>query len=182
MSDQQLDQLEALLAKVQKNRRQDEQRAGQHIGHAAAAAAPAMRAASPRHSEPPSTSVRRPAADQRRPGTAEKPIPREEPAAAPARRGENAVGPVAAPVARREPATAAVPAAAVAPVAPVNRGQPQRTSHAPAAPEPIVPRVIEPDPPRATNRPIAQLVSKHVTAVDATFGAMLKRSLSLRPH
>jgi hypothetical protein len=171
MSDQQLDQLEALLAKVQKNRRQDEQRAG-HVGHAAAAA-PAMSAASPRHSEPPSTSVRRPAADQRRPGTAEKPVAREEPAAAPAvRRGEHAVGPVAAPVARREPAQAAS----------VQRGQPQRTSHAPAAPEPIVPRVIEPDPPRATNRPIAQLVSKHVTAVDATFGAMLKRSLSLRPH
>jgi hypothetical protein len=49
-------------------------------------------------------------------------------------------------------------------------------------PQDIVPRVIEPDPPRPSARPIAQLVSKHAPPVDATFGAMLKRSLSLRPH
>ena len=29
---------------------------------------------------------------------------------------------------------------------------------------------------------IAQVMSKHAPPVDATFGAMLKRSLSLRPH
>jgi hypothetical protein len=44
------------------------------------------------------------------------------------------------------------------------------------------PRIIEPDPPREVVRPIAQVMSKHAPAVDATFGAMLKRSLSLRPH
>jgi hypothetical protein len=42
--------------------------------------------------------------------------------------------------------------------------------------------VIEPDMPRTSARAIAQVVSKHAPAVDATFGAMLKRSLSLRPH
>jgi len=32
------------------------------------------------------------------------------------------------------------------------------------------------------DRPIVQVVSRHVPHVDATFGAMLKRSLSLTPH
>jgi hypothetical protein len=75
--------------------------------------------------------------------------------------------------ARREvPATAAPIAAAAAP-APV-----------PMAP-PIAPDeafVIEPEPMREPARPIAQVVSRHSPQVDATFGAMLKRSLSLRPH
>jgi hypothetical protein len=43
-------------------------------------------------------------------------------------------------------------------------------------------RVIEPEPMREPARPIAQVVSRHSPPVDATFGAMLKRSLSLRPH
>lgn len=42
--------------------------------------------------------------------------------------------------------------------------------------------VIEPAPMREPNRPIAQTVSKHATEVDMTFGAMLRRSLSLRPR
>jgi hypothetical protein len=63
----------------------------------------------------------------------------------------------------------------------------ERTRQEPAsvpaqANQPLTPRMIDPDPPRQSTRPIAQLVSKHVPAVDATFGAMLKRSLSLRPH
>jgi hypothetical protein len=53
---------------------------------------------------------------------------------------------------------------------------------APVAAEAISPRVIEPDAPVGATRPIAQLVSKHPPVVDATFGAMLKRSLSLRPQ
>jgi hypothetical protein len=52
----------------------------------------------------------------------------------------------------------------------------------PAGPPVITPRVIEPDPPRELARPIAQVVSKHAPPADATFGALLKRSLSLRPH
>lgn len=90
--------------------------------------------------------------------------------------------PVAQP--RREPpaaeprreAPAARPVRAVEPVPEV--------AHAlqPVDPASIEPRIIEPDPPREVVRPIAQVVSKHAPAVDATFGAMLKRSLSLRPH
>jgi len=43
-------------------------------------------------------------------------------------------------------------------------------------------RVIEAEPLRALTRPVAQVVSKQEGAVDATFGVMLKRSLSLRPR
>jgi hypothetical protein len=45
-----------------------------------------------------------------------------------------------------------------------------------------MPLTFEPEPVREGTRPIAQIVSKHAPQVDATFGAMLKRSLSLRPH
>jgi hypothetical protein len=48
--------------------------------------------------------------------------------------------------------------------------------------EAFVPRLIEPEPIREPARPIAQVVSRHSPQADATFGAMLKRSLSLRPH
>jgi hypothetical protein len=72
--------------------------------------------------------------------------------------------------ARREP-PAAAPAPAPVPIAP------------PIAPEEAFEaRVIEPEPMREPARPIAQVVSRHAPQVDATFGAMLKRSLSLRPH
>ncbi|HKU41268.1 MAG TPA: hypothetical protein VJR89_24060, partial [Polyangiales bacterium] len=73
----------------------------------------------------------------------------------------------AAAEARREPA----PAPAPVPVAP-----------AIAPDEAFEARVIEPEPVREPARPIAQVVSRHAPQVDATFGAMLKRSLSLRPH
>jgi translation initiation factor IF-2 len=91
----------------------------------------------------------------------------------------------------REERAAPAPTAPRAPVAPAMAEPPMRSQRPPAhAPEvaaasaqqPIVPRVIEPDPPRTSTRPIAQVVSKHAPVVDATFGAMLKRSLSLRPH
>jgi hypothetical protein len=63
------------------------------------------------------------------------------------------------------------PAVAAAPMAP------------PISPEEaFAPRVIEPEPMREPARPIAQVVSRHSPPADATFGAMLKRSLSLRPH
>ncbi len=41
---------------------------------------------------------------------------------------------------------------------------------------------VEPEPLREPARPIAQVVSKHATEIEATFGAMLKRSLGLRPR
>lgn len=42
--------------------------------------------------------------------------------------------------------------------------------------------VFEPEPVREPARPIAQTVSRHATEVDMTFGAMLRRSLALRPR
>ncbi len=45
-----------------------------------------------------------------------------------------------------------------------------------------MPLTLEPQPVIEPQRPIAQVVSKHAPQLDATFGAMLKRSLSLRPH
>jgi hypothetical protein len=44
------------------------------------------------------------------------------------------------------------------------------------------PFTVEPEPLREPARPIAQVMSKHAPQVDSTFGAMLKRSLSLRPR
>jgi hypothetical protein len=41
---------------------------------------------------------------------------------------------------------------------------------------------VEAEPMREPNRSIAQVVSKHAPEIDATFGAMLRRSLSLRPR
>lgn len=151
MSDQQLEQLEALLATVQKNRQRER---GVQLTADGSGAAPAL-AAGGIPPESPSSSLRRPPVDRRAEPEARRPAAVETP-----------FEPAAAAPARREQ-----------PAAP--RAQPP----APAQPNPpITPRVIEPDPPRQSARPIAQLVSKHVPAVDATFGAMLKRSLSLRPH
>jgi hypothetical protein len=102
----------------------------------------------------------------------------------------------AAPDARREPAPAAqhamdsrrgaAPATATRdarrePASPAARA-PTVPMSEPIAAQEIIPRVIEPDPPRELGRPIAQVVSRHAPPADATFGAMLKRSLSLRPH
>jgi hypothetical protein len=44
------------------------------------------------------------------------------------------------------------------------------------------PFTIDPEPMREPARPIAQTMSKHSVEMDITFGAMLKRSLSLRPR
>lgn len=44
------------------------------------------------------------------------------------------------------------------------------------------PFTIEPEPLQEPARPIAQVMSKHAAEMDITFGAMLKRSLSLRPR
>ena len=44
------------------------------------------------------------------------------------------------------------------------------------------PFTIEPEPLREPTRPIAQVMSKQSMEMDVTFGAMLKRSLSLRPR
>jgi len=83
---------------------------------------------------------------------------------------------------RREPAPARPVREPMAPLVEAQSLQALAPPQAPIAPELIEPRIIEPDPPREIARPIAQVMSKHAPPVDATFGAMLKRSLSLRPH
>ncbi|HET6331568.1 MAG TPA: hypothetical protein VFG30_00050 [Polyangiales bacterium] len=121
-----------------------------------------------------------------------QPAPRPAIAEAPAARA-----PAPAPEAARRPA----PAASASPlemavaeldhpssgVKPDARHDIPVATAAPLAPpispeESFEPKLIEPEPMREPARPIAQVVSRHSPQVDATFGAMLKRSLSLRPH
>jgi hypothetical protein len=171
MSAQQVQRLQTLLETVQRNR----QRPGEPIGAGANAAA-----ASVVQKKPANMTAAAVPADQpprARVATPELPVAPaapQAPAAAQARPAKPA--PQAPP--QVPPSQPKVPIAAPAARAP----EPQPAPQPVAAPEPIVPRVIEPDAPRAATRPIAQLVSKHAPVVDATFGAMLKRSLSLRPH
>ena len=106
---------------------------------------------------------------RREPPAAAAPEPRREP-------------PAAAPEPRREAPIAAPPRAARALAEPIADVQALQALQPSESGQIIEPRIIEPDPPREVVRPIAQVMSKHAPAVDATFGAMLKRSLSLRPH
>jgi len=178
MSQQQVQRLQTLLETVQRNR----QRPGAPIGAAANVVAKAP------------ANTTKAAAEPARPRVQTPEVVAAPAAAAPARPAQPAK-PAQAPAAAQAPATQpkagapALPPAIQTPGsqpkagAPVPRApEPQPAPQAPVAQEPIVPRTFEPEVPRAANRPIAQLVSKHAPVVDATFGAMLKRSLSLRPH
>jgi hypothetical protein len=181
MSDSQIARLSALLTRVQENRSRPKANAGDAtaatstvagIGApafvpagASLRAGPAAPAERARVSTPPGRSFPTAEPTSRRPpdraqGRDAAFVP-DEPAQRPP--------PVPAPDARREPASPQMPRAA-------------RPAAAPEPAEAIVPRVIEADIAREGTRPIAQIVSKHAPPVDATFGAMLKRSLSLRPH
>jgi len=160
MSQQQVQRLQTLLETVQRNR----QRPGAPIGAAANVVAKAP------------ANTTKAAAEPARPRVQTPEVVAAPAAAAPARPAQPAK-PAQAPAAAQAPATQPKAGAPV-PRAP----EPQPAPQAPVAQEPIVPRTFEPEVPRAANRPIAQLVSKHAPVVDATFGAMLKRSLSLRPH
>jgi hypothetical protein len=171
MSEQQVERLQALLETVQRNR----QRPGQPIGGGAVvSAASVVQNKSPANMTEPSVVNANvpPAADTTR---IRNPVPAEAPTApiaAPLQSGAGA--PVAA---RRDAQPQAQTTPKAGPPARVQEPAPSQTMA-----EPMVPRMIEPDAPRALTRPIAQLVSKHAPVVDATFGAMLKRSLSLRPQ
>jgi hypothetical protein len=227
MSQERVGRLEALLSRVQDNRKRTRTPAGLGMNMArpeiakavAPAAAPAPEAFKP---APVVAEVAKPAAPARpapiaapitpavrtmppappspvakpqpiaRPAIAEAPAPRAEvqpPRSAeplPARRGQDrSATPLEMAVAELDLASAAAQNKAEA------RREPPAAAPAPA-PVPIAPpiapeeafeaRVIEPEPMREPARPIAQVVSRHAPQVDATFGAMLKRSLSLRPH
>ena len=169
MSAQQVQRLQTLLETVQRNR----QRPGEPIGSGANIAAgnvvqnksPANQSA--QSAQPAQASIAEPPSRPR--------IPAPEPRAAAAAQAAAAQRPAAAAKPAAAPAQAQPPSQPRVPLRP--EAQP-----APQAHEPIVPRTIEPDVPRPSTRPIAQLVSKHAPVVDATFGAMLKRSLSLRPQ
>jgi hypothetical protein len=189
MSDQQLERLNTLLQRVQANRRTAPVRTAlpanaQVLQPSAAAsfAQPAAEPPRPRRSTPP-LAPNAPIANDSMTAAipADAPLPPGRRPVAPARpsplemafAGELDREPAPAPAPRSQrPPAPAQPVATSMPAAPA----------APLAPQEIVPRVIEPDMPRTSARAIAQVVSKHAPAIDATFGAMLKRSLSLRPH
>jgi hypothetical protein len=182
----QIEKLSALLSRVQQNR-QKPRAAKAPVAQVAAAPArvpaaePPGRAAQAELEErhivkgspppPPPQPAKRPAVDRR-------PTPLEMAVAGELDR-EQPTGPMAAP----EPRPMAQPAVDPRREPPVRALRPATTPiEPPAAPQAITPRFIEPDPPREATRPIVQVVSKHAPHADATFGAMLKRSLSLRPH
>lgn len=166
MSQQQVQRLQTLLETVQRNR----QRPGEPMN---VAAANVVQKKSPANTMASATA---PAAEPPRARVA-TPEPATGPAAAPPK------APAPAPQAARPAREAAAqpPAPTTQPKSAPRIPEPQAAPQ-PVAQEPIVPRMIEPEAPRPATRPIAQLVSKHAPVVDATFGAMLKRSLSLRPH
>jgi hypothetical protein len=153
MSETQISRLNALLERVQQNR--------QRPGSTKSGAGDVVNASSTAQGlAAPAAAPRLPPEPPRLSTPSARSI--EPPAAKPP-----SVRPPPAPDPRREP-----PA----------RVAPRPPQPAPLAADEIVPRIIEADPPREAGRPIAQVVSKHAQPVDATFGAMLKRSLSLRPH
>jgi hypothetical protein len=207
MSQEQVQRLEALLTRVQSNRRATRTIAGMPspapmmrpspvaaaanldakprgaptatAGRPAATAAKAAEAPAARATEP--NAPVKPAAE----ATAARSAGLPSPAAAPRPRPEAAVAARA-----RESSPPAISARESSPPAVGARGAPPAQpaippAHAkqPTAPDEVIePTVIEPEPMREPARPIAQVVSRHAPQADATFGAMLKRSLSLRPH
>ncbi|HEX7478240.1 MAG TPA: hypothetical protein VF331_10570 [Polyangiales bacterium] len=88
-----------------------------------------------------------------------------------------AAAPAPAPVPR--PAAAPAPRS---PTASTERLMPAVTPQQASEADLERPLTLEAEPIAEATRPIAQVVSKHAPQLDATFGAMLKRSLSLRPH
>jgi|GEM_PF-5335277 len=186
MSQQQVQRLQTLLETVQRNR----QRPGEPIGVGTNVAAanvvqkkfPANTTASA--AEPARARVPTPdlaSAQAAKPVAAEPArarVPTPDLAVKPAAPAAQAPRPAAPQPQQRE---AAAQPPATQPKSAPRIPEPQAAAQ-PVAQEPIVPRVIEPEAQRPATRPIAQLVSKHAPVVDATFGAMLKRSLSLRPH
>jgi hypothetical protein len=180
MSDTPLDKLGSLLDRVQRNRQEPRPRsAGLGFG-STQAAAPANSQNVP-HAATAATAPRPPEAARPRLATPAEAAPPPPPRRPPASPLEQAL---AVEVQREVPQ---MPSAPPPPLPAAEPRPPQAVSRRPSpieavAPDAIVPRLIDPDPPREVARPIAQLVSKHAPAADATFGAMLKRSLSLRPH
>jgi hypothetical protein len=183
---EQLDKLSALLLRVQENRRAP--RGARGTGPVAAANPPAAAVAAARPVQPSPADdfadmTPAPLPPPRRPSVDRRATPLEMAVAGELEQQLAAASEaraIAAPPAEvRREAPAARPAR---PVAPAVEVQALQALQPPQSPQSIEPRIIEPDPPREIVRPIAQVMSKHAPPVDATFGAMLKRSLSLRPH
>lgn len=202
MSQERVERLEALLSRVQENRNRPRTRTPAGLG-----AAPQVAKAA---EAPKAAPVREPQAAAPRPAPVmQKPVVRTIPPAPPTPSGKAIAQPPAARAAAPEPGPASQPARRpgqdrsatplemavaeldLASAAASNKAEVRREPAAPAAPavapaiapeEAFEPYVIEPEPIREPARPIAQVVSRHAPQVDATFGAMLKRSLSLRPH
>jgi hypothetical protein len=183
MSQQQVQRLQSLLETVQRNR----QRPGEPMGVGSnVAAANVVQKKSPANMTAEPTRPRVPTPDlasaqAAKPAAAEPArarVPTPDLAAKPAAPAPRPAAPQAQPQQRE----AAAQPPATQPKSAPRIPEPQAAAPQAVVQEPIVPRVIEPEAQRPATRPIAQLVSKHAPVVDATFGAMLKRSLSLRPH
>jgi hypothetical protein len=234
MSQERVARLEALLSRVQENRKRTHTPAGmgmvkpEVVARAAPEPVPAPSPAKPMHTSLTQTSAGFGAMSPIQPAAAApqpEPMRPVSPIARPAQPAAGAPAPVRnAPASppKLQPQPAPRPAIAEAPAAraaapapePARRPAPAPTASplemavaeldhpsggakpdprrdvpvaAPMAPqispeESFEPVLIEPEPMREPARPIAQVVSRHSPQVDATFGAMLKRSLSLRPH
>jgi hypothetical protein len=215
MNEQRVEKLEALLSRVQENRKRPRPAAG--IG----LLKPEVARTAPEPAKPLHASLTQTAAGLMPPQQqavaapeSVRPVAKPGPQPAPApRAAAPAPAPVKPQIPARQPAPEPAPAPRAAAPEPMRkpaqagatplemavagldmpataRAEPRREPAAPAAPmappispdEAFEPRRIEPEPIREPARPIAQTVSRHSPQVDATFGAMLKRSLSLRPH
>jgi hypothetical protein len=177
MSEQQVERLNALLHRVQQNRQKPRATGRAVPTRMVVQQVAANTVTAPKEVEPPrprrSTPPMAPAPTPPMASMPAEPPPPPPRRPAPAARPSPIERAVTNELEREPPPPREAPAVAM------------RNAPAPTPvmdPQEIVPRVIEPDPPRPSARPIAQLVSKHAPPVDATFGAMLKRSLSLRPH
>jgi hypothetical protein len=185
---EQLDKLSALLLRVQENRRAPRAARGAAAKPPVASAA-AMRPAQTRPADDFGDMTPAPPPPPRRPSVDRRATPLEMAVAGEleqqlaAASEARVIAAPAPPIDARREAPAARPARpAAAPALESQALQALQAPQSPQSPQSIEPRIIEPDPPREIVRPIAQVMSKHAPPVDATFGAMLKRSLSLRPH
>ena len=196
MSQERVELLEGLLSRVQENRKRTRTPAGLGLVQPEAARAVAAPAPEPQKPAPVTPAARpfAPAATAAAPTPIAAPARAAAPAAQPRPAAAAAPARISAPEApsvRRghdrtatplEMAVAELDLAASKAAAQGAAGGGQVPLAPPISPEEaFAPRIIEPEPIREPARPIAQVVSRHAPQVDATFGAMLKRSLSLRP-
>jgi hypothetical protein len=183
---QQVERLQALLDRVQRNRAAPRNGAPVPARAAAVAAPAAQRPAMP----PPPEAIAQIAtpAPTTSPGRKTAPTPLEMAFEGRASRAQSmdaptqpiAIAPMAPTPAPAPAPRAQAPAAAPAPRAPV--AQPAPAPAPKAAPAPVEGRVLAEAGEVQATKPIAQVVSKQPPIAALSFGELLRRSLSLRPR